>query len=174
MLLDKALPETQVRRMQDDIIAGYRGPEYGETIGLLRLRGEISAADYHASKAFQALRVAWLQAIEHSGGVKARDLTKEPRSQSADADSPKGKELVQRASVAIERYQSAWAVIKACGAEAREAFLQFVCPDGQISMTWPNPRVRADIALVAKALRRHREAARRNRYRLKVEAKALG
>jgi hypothetical protein len=78
-----------------------------------------------------------------------------------------------RAAHAVAKYQSAYSVVRACGVEAREAFLQLVCPDGAVSMTWPNPKVRADIALVAKALRRHREAARRNRYRVKVEARAL-
>lgn len=117
------LPESAIKRLKAATVLGIiRGEEWESEAGIMKLRGEISEADYDIIRKYNALRRAYCKAI----GIKEAPPSPsfEVRSSAAppDPDSERGQKITadeQRAMSAFTAWTDAG---QRCGSKAWNRF----------------------------------------------------
>lgn len=154
----ESIPETQIRRIREDVIAGYRGPEYGTQIALMHMRGELSGPLYRECADYRDGVERW-EAVSEAKGVRGQSY-EEGRGSSfdPDPDSNEGKKLSARERKARDNYWRAKSILDKCSAEARFRFNQVVIED-----EIPSYEMKRSVIYCASRLRDVREAMHRVR-----------
>ena len=160
-------PESLIRRIKMSVANGVLGPEYGSVLGVMKIRKDLTESEYDAAVWYSNLRASYLRAID-AKALKGQNVEASWAGNPPDPDSPAGRRTTDREKSVIEKHTRAYRAIRECGREACNAFMEYVVSDGEVDKDQPSYLVRANIKLVCRALRQHREAFKRNRQREKV------
>ena len=152
------LPESQIRRIREDVLAGYRGAEYGSQIALMHMRGELSGPLYRECADYRDGVERW-EAVSEARGVKGQSYEGgRGSSYDPDPDSDEGKKLSSREKKARDNYWRSKAILEKFPRETRLQFERVVIGDET-----PNHEMKIVVLVCATRLRNAREAIHRVR-----------
>jgi len=120
-IVNKAQPElpppTETRRLRDAAVAGMRAAEWASQLGRLYLAGQIGSLQYSAGRRWQALAIAYAEAL---GCPRGPDSAQLDRSGGAapDPETQAGARIVRRHARTIEHYIGANSALVHAGKQA--------------------------------------------------------
>lgn len=150
-------PETSLRRLEG-LLAQVGSAELGTQIGMMKLRGEITEAQWSACDWFAQLDAKYLLALD-AKGVKSGSAELTSKAEPPDPlTSETGLRAAKRDRATVAEFDSAYLAAMACGRGEYLLFRDVVVDDAV--PTWAGRRA---VQTVSEALRRHRAADSRHR-----------
>ena len=164
--VDKAAPETAIRRLRLMIANLCADPSLGSPLAIMLARGQIGRPQVEAVDKLLRQR----RAYERAMGVKGlKSSTGEPvaKSEPPDPTSEAGMRITARDVRAVADYERAFGIVRNCGRADRELFVEFALnwPEGQEGQT-PGHAIAA-IRRVSQALHEYYYLTRRRAQREK-------
>lgn len=150
-------PETSLRRLEV-LLAHAGSPELGTSIGFMKMRGDITEAQWGACDWFAQLYGRYMVAID-AKGVKSGSAEMTSKAEPPDPfTSDAGKKTAKKDEATVKEYRAAELAALVCGRGNFLMFLDVVIDDAV--PTWPARRAVEEVA-TALAIHRRRESKRR-------------